>query len=72
MAMIETSPRAPFGAFTVHRAVASVERLSAWLRESMAAIRTADELARLSPRLREDIGIAEGDILAYRQKAFQL
>lgn len=72
MAMIETAPRAPLGAFTIHRVVSRVERLISWISDNIAATRTADELARLSPRLREDIGIVEGDIIAYRHKSFLL
>ena len=72
MAMIETAPRAPFGALTIHRVVATGERVLASIREKIAAIRTADELARLSPRLRDDIGILEADIIALRQKSFLL
>lgn len=72
MAMIETAPRAPFGAFTIHRIVATVEKAIAWVRENLAATRTADELARLSPRMRADIGIVEGDIIALRRKSFLL
>ena len=70
MAMIHTAHRVPLGAFTIHRVVVSVERLVEWVREGVLAARTADELERLSPRLREDIGIVESDILALRQKSF--
>lgn len=72
MAMIESAPRAPFGALTIHRVVATVERVIVSVRESIAAGRTAAELSRLSPRLREDIGIQDQDIAAYWHKSLLL
>ena len=72
MAMIGTTPRAPFGAITIFRVVEPVARFAAWVRENLAATRTADALARLSPQMRDDIGITESDITALRQKSFLL
>lgn len=50
---------APFGAETVFRLVTAVEQALDALRSASAAARVRDELARLSPRERADIGIED-------------
>ena len=72
MAMIESTARAPFGAITVHRIVSAIDGFAARIRSDLNATRTADELSRLSPRMRADIGILDCDIVAMRQKSFLL
>lgn len=72
MAMIDTAVRAPLGASAAHSISAPFVRLIAWVRQGLAATATADELSRLTPQMRADIGITESDIVALRQSSFLL
>ena len=66
MAMIDTARPAPFGAITAYRATELFSNVVFKIRERIEAYRTAQALARLSPRMLDDIGITEADVLAYR------
>ena len=72
MAMIDTAARAPHGAFAAQSITAPFVNFVAWVRQGLAATATADELSRLTPKMREDIGITESDIVAFRQSSFLL
>ena len=70
MAMIDTAPRAPFGAITTYRVTNALSglvsmakaRIQNWIDER----RTAAALSRLSPAMLEDIGLTSADIAHYR------
>lgn len=62
MAIIETSRPAPFGAVTVYRLVAFVERGLIALRTWDTNRRTANALSSLSDHELQDIGLSRGDI----------
>jgi uncharacterized protein YjiS (DUF1127 family) len=62
MAMIFNQPKLPFGAIAVHRVVSTLHDLVERAGAAMAARRTAARLRRLSPAMREDIGLTLADI----------
>jgi uncharacterized protein YjiS (DUF1127 family) len=76
MAMIENAQTAPFGAVTTYRATnvfySLVETVRTWINERIEARRTADALSKLSPAMLDDIGLTQGDVMAYRRQAGML
>ena len=44
-------------------------RIAGWVEEKLEARRTAEQLARLNPKLLDDIGLTRGDVEAYRNRA---
>ncbi|MFK7944837.1 MAG: DUF1127 domain-containing protein [Paracoccaceae bacterium] len=76
MAMIDTPRTAPFGAISTFRATtflfSTVEMVSTAIKQRIDASRTADELARLSPAMLDDIGLTMGDVDSYRLRAGRL
>lgn len=62
MTTIDITRRAPFGAESIHRAVRAVESVLDGLRQRWAESETRDQLARLSPRQRADIGLADAGL----------
>ena len=73
MAMIETARPAPFGAISTFQATTvlsnTVEAVTSTIRSWIEARRTADQLARLTPAMLEDIGLTAADVDSYRLRA---
>lgn len=73
MAMIETARPAPFGAITTYRATNKLSGLFTAVKDTilarLAARRTADEVARLSPAQLADIGMTDADVINMRARA---
>ena len=59
MAATLTPPRAPFGSETLQRLAAAVDRRIGELKRSWAVSETRDQLLRLTPRQRADIGLGD-------------
>ena len=70
MAMIDTAPRAPFGAITTFRVTNTLSELvstaKTWIENKIEERRTAAALSRLSPAMLEDIGLTAADVAQYR------
>ena len=73
MAMIETAQTAPFGAITTYRATnlffSAVETVKSWISSRIEARRTAAALESLSPKMLDDIGLTQADVVAIRTRA---
>ncbi|MEM1299703.1 MAG: DUF1127 domain-containing protein [Pseudomonadota bacterium] len=73
MAMIDTPRTAPFGAITTFQATTflmnAVEAAKSAVSKRIEIYRTADQLARLSPAMLDDIGITPADVDSYRLRA---
>ena len=70
MAMIDTAPRAPFGAITTFRVTTALTELvstaKTWIQNRIEERRTAAALSRLTPAMLEDIGLTTADVAHYR------
>ncbi len=53
---------APFGAISVYRAVSAISDLASGIGHWRSRNRTATQLARLSDRQLDDIGLSRGDV----------